>query len=374
MLLLGTLGLTACEPGNYTSEHKAEITKQYKEEADSWFATNLPEAKVNSGNAYATGTDLYAAISGTYDWKNETYDYLYDYDQDIMYLSQEEDSLLQELEAFYGEVLGVKASEVDARLYTNGDTGIRIKLENDSYSRKEALGEEADGQGNAGAQPGTGTIQCDNLIPAGITGAEYAKKICEGEAVFYKVSLDVYVEEIPEYNHQIFVENPNLSILCYERPIDWNYHGVYRTVYYDTFVMSRTIHIQELEQGLYGGYYVEDRYEVDEESGEPVDVVSYENQPIEYSKKGDEMRLVIPEKGTLILFAKGGKYYDRFTNYSGETQENEFKKMEKNVSGAFFEGYDVFQASIHLPEKNVQGYTLEFMHKASDGVYTVISK
>jgi len=363
LIMVCSFILTACTPGNYTKEHRDEITKLHEGEAKDWFDTNLPDAKVKSAKAYATGTDLYAAISGEYELNNNRYSYLYDYYNDSMYLGQEYDNCLSELDLLISDYLGIDSENVEVHLYSSTLKGINTKLENDSYKKSDEVMDN-----------GFGTIIAENVIPYDVTGKEYADLIFSGEDALYEYSIDAYVDEIPNYIHQVFEDNKNLMYINYERPIGWNYKGIYQATYYANFVTEQTICIKPLGGDVFGGYYVSEKREYDETLGDVLES-TLEDTEVKSSIDGNgNISIEVPARTTPILFAKSGKYYNRFINNSGEEVCNELNKMEKNVSGAFFDGYDVYEAQIHLPRSKYQGYSLKYMKLSENGKYTLSSK
>lgn len=357
--------LSACMPPNYTNKHKKEITSLHKADAENWFAANLPDAKMTSGSAYATGCDLYAVISGKYKYQKQEYNYYYDYVADVMYLGHEYDAMTEAIHRHYTELFGISSDRLFVSFEASLGTAIPATLENDNYSDKNYIPED-----------GMGKINCEKVLPFGMGGEEYAQKLLDGEDLIYAYSLSLYVDEIPDYDHELLTNDKNLKYISYKRPIDWNFQGIYSAVYYKKYAIVYSTCIKQLSDDLYGGYMVSEELLYNENTKKLAPGNTAYDDQVTYRPTADgEFELQLPPDTTPILFSKNkAKYYDYFVRTDGKVLENEIGKLDKNISKQIFDGYDVFGASFYLPKSDYYGYSMEYMRTADDGLYTIKQK
>lgn len=310
--------LSACTPPNYTKEKKKEVTAEFADSAKQWFLENEPAATVKSGEAYHDAVDLYAAISGTYELGNGIYRYLYDYRNGVMYTDEH-----------YAEACGLLSEfllrEFDLRPESSSfsflGSDLTVGYENDDwYPRNLPVGED----GNPANLSEVTASRRENLMPAGLSAAEFSEKVLSGEASF-SLAIDSVVEEYPVYEEEKFGKYaPNLVGIWYRVPMGTEFSGACQKIYSSRGVEEYYASITRLREGLYGGWFYR---------GVPAfeDSISYEN----LGKDG--FSLVIPEPAEPILLTekKQRKLKTYFTNSAGEKIEYEADELYRSDCPGF---------------------------------------
>ena len=297
-LLLFVLGLAGCKPPGYTNDHKKEIRKEHAEEAEEWFKTNLPKAKVLSTEAYANGIDLFAVIRGTYKYEGAKYCFYYDYYNGRMFLEYEYiaavEKAKEKLEAYFGDEAVLV--ELGAAKYQ-----FTTRCENNLVDKPNA------------ADPGDIIITNPlEVLPAGADPDEYADIMLtqgfEGDSSY----VQVYRETIPEYDPGFFEKFCGITSLYYIRPAAFEFDDIYQAWYMPDRATYYHLKITSLKDGIYGGYYYEIK-DVYDESGalksHSDDSDDYDPSKF-YTDNGDgSFTLRIPPgHAQMLIFGPKGKY------------------------------------------------------------------
>lgn len=314
------LCLGACTPPNYTKDKAKEIADVHGPEAEAWFEEYYPEAEIKSCKAYKDGTDLYAALTGTYKAGKAEYTYVYDYYYRAMYLSEGYDEVCSLIESEINSAFGLDAERTEYHFY--GLSFTTVSENDDEKNHGQAQGELI-------------SSMYEKIIPFG-DRAGFARSVLEGNTkfVFY---VNNYAEAFPTPDAELFAEYPNLHSITYNVPVDGDFSGEYLQEWSKDGCSSKYARITKLEEGLYGGYLSKGASELEG------DVVFIREDDKSFS-------LEIPDGTEPIIFSdKKLKLVNCFANSSGEAFEEEVDELYKikcsGWSGKFKMSHDLLVTS-----------------------------
>ncbi len=298
--------LTGCLPPNFTNEKVKEVRKLHEEEPYQWFREHMPEAKTSKkSEPYKTGTDLYAAMEGTYQYRGTTYEYLYDYVNQIMYVEDGYEEACERIAKELIPKLHLEESKTEPLFL---GYGISLYTENDNPRNQDygAMDSEEAEEGTTEDSSDMESALRYKLIPFGVTPAEVAEQAISG-SVSLRFAFYTYDASFSEYQPEVYETYPNLSGINYSYPIDCQkgFQGVYKSHHSINGVDDEYCHIEEISEGLYGGYVWKNNVPVEDLLQSYVD--------------GDEITLVIPQKTSPVFFSeKKEKLMSHFINAKGK--------------------------------------------------------
>lgn len=344
MLLAMAVLFTACFPKSYSDEKKKQVEKACTAEAKSWFEENLPEAKMNKKTEAVTSSiNLYSAVRGTYKQDGEEYPFLYDHANAQMYLGKD---CAQTLDLVFEE-LEERLQMDDYRLDITY-TGIRIEtaLENDKDEQFEtAL-----------------TDEMTDVLPAGLSVEDCAKMLLCGQDGQTHFIIYAYPDEIPAYDHGLFETCPGIDYVRFTKPVDLTYDGIYEGMYFANKAQRSFLHVKELPDGLYGGFYYSttDTYD---DNGEILEEEQDLEEEIERAgdafrvEENQELGLVfkIPPESHPIVFAPAAKYVCE--QAAGNPSEN-WQELYKTPSENYPEKMSCYDNTFFLPQNDLEAYTI----------------
>lgn len=291
ILILAALAvvLCGCLPANYTKDMVKEVKSLHAQETLDWFAQNMPNARVDKTcEPYKSPTNLYAAMTGSYKVNGQRYKYVYDYANHCMYV---EDGYQEACSLIKKEMLtGMGMSESNT---TDSFHGYEFPLESENDNWQCPVDDDPHSF-------------LEELIPYGITPSEFARQILDNEKEM-RIYYSCYLPTDDTYHPEYFERYSNLGGIWYYYPIDVEngYNGVYCAIHTREGVEYQYIHVEKIEEGLYGGYV----YTLDE----PIEDL------LKFRVDGNEITLNIPEKTSPIFFAKKKeKLVSHFVNSTGK--------------------------------------------------------
>lgn len=345
ILILFSLTITACLPPGYTEEKKKAVTKEHADEATWWFKKNFSEAKAKRGEAYADSRDLFAAIEGQYEYKGNTYEYMYDYHNKNMYLGYEFET----------------ATEIasDAMKEYFGDNVRAIELTPPTFSFYTKC--ENDKGGDYGSDVEGNMILCDYLhvLPAGSDPTKYANiMLTEGFENSKFSYAEMYVDVLPKYNRNALEQFKGIRSQMFIKPVDFEFDGVYRVSYSLDKAEYDHLKLTEVKDGVYAGYYCIEEVSYDESGAEiPKDDVFDETSAYIKDNNDGSYTIKLPDTGGILLvFSKKKATVSRtFTLNDGSERKDVFDEWSK-FDSPFGDEYDGFYYDINLPKSKYRLY------------------
>lgn len=249
MLSLALL-LTACIPPGYTREAARNVKETHGVEARQWFTTNMPEATNITAKYYADGQNLYMAIYGDYTKGKRTYNYLYDYADEIMYLGELAEELETKTASKMSEGFGVEPQNAE------------IEILRHSFELTSANDEPEVGYGHA--LYGEKRSVSEPLFPYGSDLDALIDSAFNDEEPQFTFSVKAYVNEIPAYNPTKIRSIPGLAYISYYTPMDYEYEGINYAMYTPGKASLTFTHLDKAKNNVYIGYRIEDELAADD--------------------------------------------------------------------------------------------------------------
>lgn len=336
ILLATSLLIAGCLPPNYTKEKAKEIAKEHQKEAIAWFQSNMPDAKPDGDvAAYETGVDLLGAVKGSYKRNNKSHQYVYEYTNKKMYISEGYEETCKLVEEALLKDFGYTKQESEVSFH---GYHFLAKNENDDAKRN----------GPVENQPKLLVSDQAKLTPADKTPEQFAKAILAPDTdERFSFYLHLYRDDFPVQQLEKQKQYKNLGSIWCSVKIDLTKQpqGVYEKVYLKDRIEDRYYHIEKIADGLYGGY------------------INYKGVPVGGDKlkikyqKGKHLTLEIPKGAKPIIFSDNSMtLVQYFKNSKGETIENIAEEMYKSTM-AGVKGYHQYSTELFVKDNLTYGYT-----------------
>jgi len=346
LILILAISLTGCMPPEFTKEHAKELAREHQGDATQWFAANRPDAKIGKKcTSVDDGVNLYSLIKGTYKESGKTHNYIYNYDDGVMYLDEnyaeacdlitqltcERMGLVQERSTFHFEGLDIPA--------------VSQNDEPDAYYPAQS----------------SITANSKKVLPADFGAQQFAEAAVDGNTAF-EYSIWNYGEVIPAFDPSVFEKFPNLMSIDYFAPVQLEGGGQYSSIWYDaTWKCDRYCYLEKASEDMYVGYtyMVDDRGAVSADVSGEESICEMPGQEFSYSEKGDgEIELTIPEDADILIFStKKRKFTQHFVNSAGKNvTENLVTMQTRDCPG--MKGHIIYGACLVVPEQELYGYSL----------------
>lgn len=335
ILLAASMVIAGCLPPNYTKEKAKEIAKNHQEEAIAWFQSNMPDAKPDGEVvAYETGVDLLGAVKGSYKRNNKSHQYVYEYTNKKMYISEGYEETCKLIEEALIKDFGYSKQESEISFH-----GYQFFAKNENDDAKRNSQEEKQAKLLISHQ--------EKLTPADKTPEQFAKAILapntDERFSFY---LHLYRDAFPEQQLEKQKQYKNLGSIWCSVKVDLTKQpqGVYEKVYLKDRIEERYYHIEKIADGLYGGY------------------INYKGIPVGGDKlkikyQGKQLTLEIPKGAKPIIFSNNSMtLVQYFKNPKGETIENIAEEMYKGTK-AGVKGYHQYSTELFVKDNLSYGYT-----------------
>ncbi len=369
IVLTCSLLLAACMPPGYSSDKEKEVAKTGYALAQEWFEKNLPEAQINNdAKAYTTSLDLLRAVQGTYDKSktmHESFDYIYDYENERMYLSQDYQNVVALVRDEMKPLLGLKYENIEVDL-----RGIKFSTttENDKDSPNPAAALPGDMAGS----------DYEPLIPALVDPMEYAHSIVyDGEMGFsLDIDLDILSAEYkdPVYDPQIFKICPSLSSLRYNimTPEKPDYKGLAFASFSEEGPKYVWIHMVKERDDLYVGFCTD--------LSDKTPDVDFVNTT--WDEGEGLLSFSVPEGTTALLLTNEGEYYDVVKESDGTESKSVWEAEIWSSEDKGIRKYKYYRLHLQFPAigyPNLVLYSMqepgktEYNFKLPEGDYRMVS-
>lgn len=321
--------LCACYPPGYTKEYSKELATQNYPKAVEWFAHNIPDAKVGSKcTSYTNAISLFSAICGSYSLGHNKYEYIYDYENDEMYLSQGFDEACQLVKDKSCRILDLETKNVEIR-----PDGIRFETlccnDNITYA-----------QVPAGEVISSGLIK---MVPASLSLEEFSDKIVSGQLEM-KYFLYSYVNAIPEYDQVLYSNLSNLICIYYRHPVELESNDYIQACYSGNTGKLQKYNVAKQANGLYAGY---------------IGYLSDDNESFTYTDLGNgSFSLDIPANCSPIILSENKvKIVLRYTTGNNEIKEEELEHLNSSpING--WDNCKLYNTVYPLKGKTINAYEI----------------
>lgn len=359
LLIVSTVLLSACFPPAYTSGAKKAVKADYKANVQTWFKANMPKARVTSYEAFVSGNELYRAISGSYSVKLKSYDYLYDVEGNIMYVSERDEDVK--------EIIAQRISEY----YGFDENNVKVSIQGHDVSLTSANDQPDELRGEPKA--GERTSAFVYLLPYDMSAEEIADSMLYDEEPLALFNLDVNVDVIPDYNPAAIRYFSGLNYISFYTPSAFEGRSLAHSTQYRDMALNEFMDLRKINDTRYVGYMFEEKIRIDE-AGVVTDIENDHNEvfgEVGYENLDDNtFLLAIPEKARPVLFGKSTTYtYCFYTSSSGTLKEVDFSSRSR-INHKAFPGYDLHNARYILPESNLYYYEM-LGRRSDDGTYTI---
>lgn len=334
VLLVTTFLISGCLPPNYSDEKVKEIAKNHQKDALAWFQKNMPDATPGKDcKAYKTGIDLLGAVKGDYKRNGKTYQYVYEYTNNRMYISEGYDEACKIVEDIVLKDFGYTKEESEVSFH-----GYQFAAKNENDATRRRNPDEK--------VPKEIYSYQEKLMPAGITPEEFAKALLDPNT---KEKFDFYIhlyrDDFPAQELDKQIKYKNLGSVWCNKKIDLmkEPQGIYEKVYLRKGVEDRYYHIEKISDDMYGGYLTT--------KGLPK---NGDKLKIKYT--GDRLTLEIPEGTQPVIFSKRAlTLVHAFKNVKGDLIENVAEEMYRSKH-AKVNGYHQYSTYLYVKDDFSYGY------------------
>ena len=336
IVLTCSLLLAACMPPGYSSDKEKEVAKTGYALAQEWFEKNLPEAHINNdAKAYTTSIDLLRAVQGTYNkakGMHENFDYIYDYENDRMYFSQDYLNVVGFVRDEMRPLLGLKYENIVVNL-----RGIKFSTTTEN---------DKDSPNPAATLPGDMTeSDYEPLIPALVDPMEYAHSIVYDGEMGFSLDIELKVSDTdykdPVYDPSVFGKCPSLSSIAYHilPPEDPEYSGLAYAFFSGDQERYVWLNLVKVNSDVYVGYC--------KELSESTPDIDFVNTTLDVDE--GLLSFSVPEGATALILTNEGEYFDvvkesdgteKKTAWTGEIWYSENKGIRK---------YEYYNLHLQMP-------------------------
>ena len=335
LLVISTFLIAGCLPPNYSKDKAKEIATEHGKDVVTWFQKNMPDAQVDKDVKAATeAQNLLAAVQGTYKHHGKSYNYVYAYKENKMYVEEGYEATCNIIKQRILKEAGLTEQETKVSFH-----GYNVYADNANDKAKQ--------NGNDEATAKRLSLRAQKLKPAKLTPQEFADAVlAPNTQERFNFYLRVYQEAYPEQSPAVLAKYKNLGAVFYNTPVavTQEQSSISQKIYNRKEVKANYCRFVKINDYLYGGYTT---------SG-----VKPTEDKLKLTKQDDKsFTLEVPANSKVTFFStKAVKLVHYFKNANGEVIKNEAKELVKSDVPSFQNCHE-YDGKLVVEDKVAHGYS-----------------